>query len=210
MFKDKFKNIKALMKAKTKDSTDKKKIENLVMFLVLLIITVVAINTILGDNKNSNKLNNEQNSAYKQLANESINNSSTIFKNTEYNLEEQIENIISKIYGVGQVKVLITYSETSEVVPLYNETYTESTTEETDTNGGVRTIKTSDNSKEIIYKEQSGEKIPVTKKTLLPKIEGAVIIAEGAKNTTIKVNIIQAVEALTGLATHKIQVFEMN
>lgn len=43
-----------------------------------------------------------------------------------------------------------------------------------------------------------------------PKIEGAVIIAKGATNIDTKTNIIQAVEAATGLATHKIQVFEMN
>jgi len=43
----------------------------------------------------------------------------------------------------------------------------------------------------------------------LPKIEGAVVIAKGAQNTVVKESIIHAVEAATGLATHKIQVFEM-
>ncbi len=43
-----------------------------------------------------------------------------------------------------------------------------------------------------------------------PKIEGAIITAKGANNADTKANIIQAVEAVTGLATHKIQVFEMN
>ena len=41
-----------------------------------------------------------------------------------------------------------------------------------------------------------------------PKIEGAIIIAEGAGDSNVKTNIIQAVEAATGLATHKIQVFK--
>lgn len=43
----------------------------------------------------------------------------------------------------------------------------------------------------------------------MPKIEGAIITAQGASNIDVKTNIIQAVEAVTGLATHKIQVFEM-
>lgn len=210
MFGDKFKNMKALIKAKPEDGNNKKKIENLVIFLVLLIITIIAINVILGDNKDSNKNNNAENSAYKQLANEINNNSSNISQNSEYTLKEELEGVLSKIYGVGQVEVLITYSETSEVVPMYNEKYTESTTQETDTNGGVRTIQQADNSKEIIYEEQSGEKVPITKKVISPKIEGAIIIAEGASNTNTKVNIIQAVEAVTGLPTHKVQVFEMN
>lgn len=43
----------------------------------------------------------------------------------------------------------------------------------------------------------------------MPKIEGALILAGGASNATVKTNIIQAVEALTGLASHKIQVLQM-
>jgi len=35
------------------------------------------------------------------------------------------------------------------------------------------------------------------------------VTAIGAKNSEIKANIVQAMEAATGLATHKIQVFEM-
>ena len=43
----------------------------------------------------------------------------------------------------------------------------------------------------------------------MPTIEGAIISAEGASNATIKANIISAAQAVTGLATHKIQVFQM-
>ena len=53
------------------------------------------------------------------------------------------------------------------------------------------------------------KKTPIIQKTVQPKIEGAIITAKGASNATVKTNIVQAVEAATGLATHKIQVFEM-
>lgn len=43
----------------------------------------------------------------------------------------------------------------------------------------------------------------------MPKVEGAIVIAEGGDNINIKTNIIQAVSAVTGLATHKVQVFKM-
>lgn len=46
-------------------------------------------------------------------------------------------------------------------------------------------------------------------KVVKPKIEGAIVTADGATNATVKNNIVQAVEAVTGLQTHKIQVFEM-
>lgn len=64
--------------------------------------------------------------------------------------------------------------------------------------------------KQIVYKENAdGSKEPITKSIESPQIEGAIIVASGGGNAEIKTNIIEAVEAATGLATHKIQVFEM-
>ena len=62
----------------------------------------------------------------------------------------------------------------------------------------------------MIYKEDSsGNREPVTQSVISPQIEGAIITAEGADNAEVKSAIVQAVEAATGLATHKIQVFKM-
>lgn len=209
MFKNKLQNFKNAITKKTEEN-NKKNIENLVVFLVLLIITVIAINAIWGGQKKDTK-QQDNNSSYKQLAENSDNGMNSNNKeNSEYNLEQSLEDILSKIAGVGKVQVLVTYSETSEVVAMYNETYTASNTEETDTNGGVRKIEQTDTNKEIIYEENNGEKKPITQKIIMPKIEGAVITAEGAENANIKTNIIQAVSAATGLSTYRIQVFEMS
>jgi len=124
--------VKSLVEKKTKGNS-KKTIENLIVFLVLLIITVVSINVIWG-NKNSTSKENPTNETYKVLA-QDVNNS-TISEPEEYNLEEKLEDILSKISGVGKVQVLITYSETSEVVAMHNEVTNISKTEETDTNRG--------------------------------------------------------------------------
>ncbi len=204
-----FKNLKEKFIKKT-EGNNKKNIENLVFFLILLIITVIAINTIWEDKKNDVK-QKENSSSYKELA-QNLDNStnSNNLEVSEYNLEENLEDILSKIYGVGKVKVLITYSETTELVAMYNEKSTSSSTEEEDTNGGTRKIEQIDNNKEIIYEEKNGEKTPITKKIIMPKIEGAIITAQGAGNANIKTNIIQAVSAVTGLPTYRIQVFEMS
>lgn len=129
----------------------------------------------------------------------------------QLDLQTNLENILTKISGVGKVNVLITYSESSEVVPLYDETTSETSTEETDTSGGKRVTTDTNKQKQAIMQENtSGEKGVITQKTVSPKIEGAIIIAEGGDNANVKTQIIQAVEAATGLATHKIQVFKMN
>ncbi len=209
MFSDQLKKL-AKNKKEEGDGNDKRKIENLVFFVVLLIITIVIINLIWNGNKQVNKQENATSS--KQLANR--NNLTTKEQAdsgmTTDNLAEQLEAILAKIQGVGEVKVFINYSETSEVVAMFNETTKTSNTEENDTSGGIRKIQETDAQKEIIYQEENGEKTPITQKVIQPKVEGAIITAKGANSAEIKANIIQAVEAVTGLATHKIQVFEMN
>lgn len=207
MFRDKLNKILKINQDED-GANNKKKIESLVFFVVLLIITIVIINLIWNGNKKTSQ--EENNTSSKQLAMNIDEANKLDSNNTQSdNLAEQLESILSKIQGVGEVKVFVNYSETSEVVAMYNETTKTSNTEENDTSGGTRKIQETDSQKDIIYQEQNGEKTPITQKVIKPKVEGAIITAKGASNTEIKANIIQAVEAVTGLATHKIQVFEM-
>lgn len=205
MFKDK---LKELVNPEEGNKNNKKKIENLIFFIVLLIITVVIMNIIWNGEESSNNEEENEDDTSKQLANIETDTVETS-SNSEEELETKLENILSKIQGVGDVEVFINYSESSEIVPMYNESTQTSNTEETDTSGGTRIIEETDTQKEIIYEEIDGEKTIITQKVIEPQIEGAIITATGAGNAEIKSSIIQAVEAVTGLATHKIQVFEM-
>lgn len=200
MFKDK---IKSLVVRKTSGS-NKKTIENLVVFLVLLIVTIISINVIWGKGEKT-EIKNEQSMDYKVLA-ENIKDEN-IKETNAYNLEQELEDILSRIDGAGKVKVLVTYSESNQIVAMYNENKNISVTEETDSEGGTRTIETTDSNKEIIL---DGSNNPVTEKVVMPKIEGAIIIAEGGGDAVIKSSIVQAVSAVTGLASHKVQVFKMS
>lgn len=199
--------IKGFFQKKEREP-DKKKIENLVVFIIILIITIMFINVIWNSDKNENSKQEEQsNDKNKKLAVEVDTDSTT---SSEDSIEKDLEEILSKISGVGKVKVMITYSRTSQTIPLYNQDSSERSTEENDKQGGTRKITETDTKTEIIYKEENGEKIPITQSIISPTIEGAIVTAEGANNATVKTNIIQAVEAVTGVATHKIQVFEMD
>ena len=130
-------------------------------------------------------------------------------KDNKQDIETRLENILSNIKGVGNVKVLITYSQESTVIPMYDEDTSTSITEEQDSGGGIRTVNESTSKKDIIYEENNGVKTPITQSIINPKIEGAIVTAKGANDANVKTNIIEAVEAVTGLATYKIQVFEM-
>ncbi len=206
MFRDK---LKQFIKGKEEggNGNAKKKVENLIFFVVLLIVTIVIMNLILNGNKQVTKQDN--NTSSKQLANNTSGKTEETKLATTDRLAEELEKILSKIQGVGEVKVFVNYSESSEVIAMYNETTKTSNTEENDTSGGIRKIQETDLQKDIIYQEENGEKTPITQKVVQPKIEGAIVTAKGASNAETKTNIIQAVEAVTGIPTHKIQVFEM-
>lgn len=211
MFKDKLRIILNKNDEKDINGNNKKKIENLVFLVIILIITIVIINYVWNGDETSDKV--ITNSAGKQLATKQ--NNSKIAEKTQTlsnddDLEIRLENILKCINGVGEVKVFINYSETSETVAMYNENSKTSVTEETDTSGGIRKVETIDSQKEVVYQENDGDKNPIVQKTIKPKIQGAIITAKGASDINIKTSIIQAVEAATGLATHKIQVFEMS
>lgn len=187
------------------EKAKKKKIENIVFLIILLIVTVIIINMVWGEEDGKAKEQGD-----KVLA-EVIEHSADKAEQTNsyYTLQSSLEEILETIEGVGKVKVLINYAETSTTVAMYNETKTESVTEEKDTEGGTRNVTSTDTQKEIAYTEENGTSAPITEKVVMPTIEGAIITAEGASNGTIKANIISAVQAVTGLATHKIQVFQM-
>ena len=188
--------LKEKIEAILKGGDSKKKIESLVFFLILLVITVIAINFIWKEEKAGELKENDSGKKYA---------TTTLESEKEYDtLETKLASILSNIGGVGKVKVLLTYNETEEVIPLYNQTNKTSKTNETDSSGGARTIEESDIQREVVFEN---EKV-IIQKTVSPKMEGAVITAEGANDPAIKIKIIQAVEAVTGLATHKIQVFE--
>lgn len=124
--------IKTLISKEGKGN-NKRKIENLVVFIIILIITIIAINSIWNDKKDTKEERTDVEYG-KQLA---ITNQVKVEEKTSTSsIEENLENILSQIDGVGKVKVLVTYSETSEVVAMYNESSKNSTIEEKDSGRG--------------------------------------------------------------------------
>lgn len=201
--KSKLKFVNLNNNEEAENKTKKKKVENIIFLIIILVITVIIINNVWSDDTKNSKERTD-----KVLANVGESTVATN-SNSYYSLQADLEEILETIEGVGKVKVLINYAETSTTIAMYNETKTESTTEEKDTEGGTRNVTQTDTQKEIAYMSENGESEPITEKVVMPTIEGAIITAEGASNANIKANIISATQAVTGLATHKIQVFQM-
>ena len=127
MIKEHIDKMKDKLNKKEKEN-NKKTIENLVVFVVILIITIIAINYIWSGSNKKEKNNIQTN---KKLA-VNIDNEENKKNEENENIEIRLENILSKIKGVGNTKVLLTYSRTSQIVPLYDEDLSKSSTEEKD------------------------------------------------------------------------------
>ena len=126
---------------------------------------------------------------------------------TEKEEVPQIENILTSIKGVGKVKVMISYTNSIEKVPIYDTKEVTTLTNELDSSGGKRETKETSNERKVVYEESGSNKNIVTKQNIMPEIIGVIVTAEGAEVNQVKENIINAVSAVTNIPSHKIQVF---
>lgn len=110
------------------------------------------------------------------------------FEEYVLNLENKISKTISNIEGVGKATVTITFESNIEKTFAYEsitETSTGATKEEL-----------------ILYK---GE--PIVLKEITPKVKGVVVVAKGATNAVVRLNIIRTIQILLGVTYDKIEVF---
>lgn len=124
-------------------------------------------------------------------------------------LEEELTEMLENMEGVGKVKVMITLKDGGESVVEKDTSDTSNKTEETDKEGGNRSEVALQSQKETVYTGKT-EQTPFIAKELNPKVEGVLVLAEGADNTVVKQNISDAVLALFQVDAHKIKVVKMS
>lgn len=132
-----------------------------------------------------------------------------IFKTeTEYenSVEEQLEDILQKISGVGKVEVLITYEDQGKVVIEKDLSVSEELIQESDSSGGNRTTTTTRNESETVYDKTES---PYVIQEISPSIKGILVVAQGGGDAAVKNKIQQTIQALFGLDPHKISIMKM-
>ena len=125
----------------------------------------------------------------------------------EPSFEKKLESILSTIHGIRNVSVLISYENTIEKLPLYDSKEVTTVTEEADKNGGERKTKEVNNEYSVVYEENGNQKTVLMRQSIMPKMTGIIVTAEGAESSLLKESIINAVVAVTGLPSNKIVVF---
>lgn len=121
-------------------------------------------------------------------------------------LEMRMETILMNLDGAGQTKVMITTAGSTEKVLAEEIAQNKQDTDETTNAGNRKTSEKQDIEKKVVM-EKGGT--PFVIKENKPKVEGVLVLAEGADDSHIKNAIIQSVSSLLDVPVHKIAVYKM-
>ena len=182
--------------AKYKNLSSKKKTQYIAIIILIAVILAIYFSSFLpssseGEGKEDLSLDTASTADY------------------EAQLKASLETTLSKISGVGQVEVLITYESGKEIVPaMTTDTQKNSTT---DTSGDGDKTSTSENSQSKITTIQSGNEVDaLIIKEKLPAVKGVIVVAQGAGDVSVKVNLLKAVQTSLGVSPGQVEIFEMN
>ena len=114
-------------------------------------------------------------------------------------IEEDLEQILSKISGVGRVDVMLTVESSSELVLAEDTTlrYSGNTQAPDDYDRSSTTV--------TVTSSGGGQDVVVTRERY-PQYRGALVVCDGGENDSVRLQVVEAVAALTGLGTDRIAV----
>lgn len=114
-------------------------------------------------------------------------------------LEQSMEDILSKIRGVGRVDVMLTVHSGSELVLASDSSLRYS--------GATQAPDDYDRSTEVVTVTGGGggQDVVVTQQKS-PQYRGALVVCEGGGNDAVRLQVMEAVSALTGLGSDRIAV----
>ena len=122
-------------------------------------------------------------------------------------LEEKLKKMLESVRGLGEVEVMITLESSEEKIVEKDMTAERAGTEEQDSAGGTRTVSSSNTGYQTVYQEND-QGAPFVVKTLTPKVEGVLVVAEGAGKGNMASEITQIAQALFGVEAHRVKVLE--
>lgn len=118
------------------------------------------------------------------------------------NTEAQLEAVLSKIKGVGDVSVAIEYDSSGKKEYAYNEEVSESTS---GSDGDVATETTT--RKEMVLLNGDSQGVLITDTP--GKILGVLVVAEGASDASVREQIQNAVTACLDVGANRVAIYTM-
>lgn len=107
-------------------------------------------------------------------------------------LEKKLTSTLSNIHGAGKTEVMLTLASTGSVELAKNQTSKDGSVET-----GVVIVKNGSNQEEVVEVAQQ-----------YPAFLGALVVSDGGGDPQVKLQLLQAVKALTGLSSDQISICE--
>jgi stage III sporulation protein AG len=124
-------------------------------------------------------------------------------------VEARLMDTLSRIDGAGRVEVMITYESSAEIVPAISvDTQTSTTTDESE-NGSSTTTSENTQSEIVTVSGSSGNNALVLRENC-PEVKGVLVIAEGADDIGVKLDLLNAVQTILSVGPDKVDVYKMN
>ncbi|MBQ1388464.1 MAG: hypothetical protein IIY78_02445 [Clostridia bacterium] len=118
-------------------------------------------------------------------------------------LETQLEDMLSSIEGVGNVKVMVTLDAMGEEVFAIDRS--ESTNAET-TDGSTNRTQQSEENRYVIIRNKDGSEQAVLKKTRLPEVRGVLVVCDGGDSAVVCERVTSAAAGALGISISKVRV----
>lgn len=172
-----------------------KKVKHIEIILVVVLASLVLLIWFVDFDRDSDKSEN----AY----------TSGISSTTAYaqELENRLKIALSSISGAGRVTVMITLDGTVEKILAMTSDSKTSTTSNTTTGGSTNTTSTTTTSSEPVIIKDGGISNPIVLSEIMPDIKGVIVVAEGADNVRVKLDLLKAVQALLNVKSSQIEIF---
>ena len=120
--------------------------------------------------------------------------------------EQRLMEVLSQIKGAGKVEVMITYESGPEIITALNTDQQVTTSQ----GGDQQSESTSQSqSQSPATKQQQSGTEPIILKENQPKVRGVIVIAKGAADVRVKMDLIRATRTVLNVPAENIDVFEM-
>lgn len=120
-------------------------------------------------------------------------------------MEKRVGDALGAIEGAGRVNVVLTLHADMHIL-VQEDVSSESRRQLRD--GETEELQSSSQRKTVVV-TTSGSQQPIVTKRIYPEFKGALIVCDGGDKPAVRLAVIEAVSALTGLGSDKISVFKM-
>ncbi|KGX88843.1 stage III sporulation protein AG [Pontibacillus litoralis] len=211
--KQPFSKLQSLLKLKSEDGNKPTKMAY-VLLIALFGLLLLIVSDLFATPKPSpsliqdetNQANSETTSQEQETFLQKEQKQSNALTEKESYYEQQLQELLNAVQGVSEVEVMVNLDSTEVKVYEKNESNGRQTTEETDRNGGERTVEDVTEESQVVLTRKGDQEIPVLVKTEKAPVRGVLVVAKGADHMKVQQSIKEAVSRSMDVPTHRISV----